>query len=41
MNHMFDGITVEKIKNGESIIGNLSYGQTIKLSAASIILLQA
>ncbi len=42
MNHMFDGITAEKIKNGEqSIIGNLSYGLTIKLSAASIILLQA
>jgi len=36
MNHMFEGITAEKIKNGESIIGNLRYGQAIKLSAVSI-----
>jgi len=36
MNHMFDGITAGKIKNWESIIGNLRYGQAIKLPATSI-----
>ncbi len=41
MNHMLEGITAEKIKNGESIIGNLRYGKTIKFSAAGIILLRA
>ncbi len=40
MNHMLEGITAGKIKNGESITGNLRYRQTIKLSAAGIILLR-
>ncbi len=38
MNHRFEDIIVEKMKNRESIRGNLRYGQAIKLSAASIIL---
>ncbi len=40
MNHMFEGITAEKMKNRESIRGNLRYGQAIKFSAAGIILLR-
>lgn len=36
MNNMFEGITAGKIKDGESIIGNLRYGQVIKFSATSI-----
>ncbi len=32
---MFEGITAEEIKNGESMIGNLRNGETIN-SAASI-----
>ncbi len=36
MNHMFEGIIAEKIKNEESIIGNLRYGQAIKFPATSI-----
>ena len=36
MCYKFEGIAAEKIKNGESIRGNLKYGQAVKLSATSI-----